>query len=207
MSVSYGVLSTYPPTQCGLATFSEALVSALASPRDRVGVVRVVDAEEISRAGCRTGRGSRPDRVDGVWIRGTADGAARTAAALSRFDVAVLQHEYGIFPGRDGDEVREVVRRLRVPLVTVLHTVLVSPSPHQREILSELVASSSAVVTMTRTGRDRLVAHYGVDAGCVTVIPHGAGLVTDRPSRRRRRPDESPTVLTWGLLGEGKGIE
>ncbi|SDT42424.1 Glycosyltransferase involved in cell wall bisynthesis [Friedmanniella luteola] len=205
MTISYGVLSTYPPTQCGLATFSRALVTALESPQDLVGVVRVADAAELP--GRRGARSSTGQPADGTWVRGEARGPRRAAAALNAFDVAVLQHEYGIFPGPDGEDVLDVVRRLRVPLVTVLHTVLVTPSPNQRRILETLVSASSAVVTMTQTGHDRLLEHYAVDGSKVTVIPHGADVPPPQLHRRPRAAGRPATVLTWGLLGEGKGIE
>jgi len=211
LSVSYGVLSTYPPTQCGLATFSAALVAHLASPEDRVGVVAVVDAMQAR---------PRPE-VTHQWVRGDVAGAARAAAALDSFDVVVLQHEYGIYGGTDGADVLAVARALRVPLIVVLHTVLVTPSDHQRAILEELGRLSATLVTMSRTARDRLVEHYAVDPRAVRVIPHGApaevrapveavdGLdeltAASRPSRPAR--PAAPVVLTWGLLGEGKGIE
>ncbi len=205
MSVSYGVLSTYPPTQCGLASFSRALVTHLSEAGETVGVVRVVDADEVGAGPALARQGQ--DLGDTLWVRDRPGGAAAAAAALNRYDVAVIQHEYGIFPGPDGHEVLQVVRALRVPTITVLHTVLVTPSDSQRQILEELAAHSSALVTMTRTARDRLVAHYAVDPSRVVVIPHGAEPSPVSSGRRLRRPDQAPTVLTWGLLGEGKGIE
>ncbi len=192
--MSYGVLSTYPPTQCGLATFSQSLVQSLQSDHDQVGVVRVADADEISSV------------VDHPWVRGTPGGAEAAAAALNAYDVAIIQHEYGIFPGPDGDEVLRVVRALRVPTITVLHTVLVTPSAHQREILEALARHSSVLVTMTQTARDRLLTHYDIDPRMVEVIPHGAA--ASPISSAAPRPDNhQPRILTWGLLGEGKGIE
>ncbi|CAA9300549.1 MAG: Glycosyl transferase, group 1 [uncultured Friedmanniella sp.] len=207
MTMSYGVLSTYPPTQCGLATFSQALVSALESPSDLVGVVRVADAQEVTGGPPRSRAATQGQPPDAAWVREDPCGPGKAAAALNRFDVALLQHEYGIFPGPDGADVLEVVRRLKVPLVTVLHTVLVAPSPNQRRVLESLVAASSAVVTMTRTARERLVAHYRVDPIRVTVIPHGAAVPPPQLHRRVRPPGQPATILTWGLLGEGKGIE
>ena len=205
MSMSYGVLSTYPPTQCGLASFSRALVTHLSAAGEHVGVVRVVDPDE-ARPGRPLARfGSGPG--DALWVRDAPGGAQTAAATLNWHDVAIIQHEYGIFPGTDGREVLEVVRALRVPTITVLHTVLVTPSDSQREILEELAAHSSVLVTMTRTARDRLVTHYAVDPRRVVVIPHGAEASPVSGRKRLRRPDQPPTVLTWGLLGEGKGIE
>lgn len=198
MSLSYGVLSTYPPTQCGLASFSHALVDALSSPDDRVGVVSVVDRPD----------GSPQREVRHQWVRGEAGGSAVAAAALNNCDVAIIQHEYGIFGGRDGADVLAVSRALRVPTIVVLHTVLLTPSARQRAILEELARACVTVVTMTQTARQRLIDHYSVDPDSIRVIPHGA--VDNRP-RRSEIPHQSrgadPVILTWGLLGVGKGIE
>jgi glycosyltransferase involved in cell wall biosynthesis len=196
MTIDFGILSTYPPTQCGLATFSASLLRALTSAGSEVGVVSVVDTVDRDV----------PNEVSHQWVRSDPHGANAAAAALRNFDVAVIQHEYGIFPGRDGMEVLDVARALDRPIITVLHTVLTQPSHRQRVILEQLGRQSVALVVMTETGRQRLIDGYDVDPDRVTVIPHGsadiqavqpgAELLTDRPA-----------VLTWGLLGEGKGIE
>ena len=122
---------------------------------------------------------------------------------MKDYDVAILQHEYGIYGGADGDEVLTVLRHLDVPVVVVLHTVLVHPTPHQRHVLEAVAAAADAVVVMTETARARLAAGYAVDPRLVVVIPHGAA------DNRRGAPVRSgrPTVLTWGLIGPGKGIE
>ena len=197
MALSYGILSTYPPTQCGLATFSAALAQSLRSPRDVVGVVDVVDA------GTTTSR--RPE-VRHQWVRGQQGGAQAAAARLNGFDVVIVQHEYGIFGGADGQDVLDVVRAVTRPVIVVLHTVLTEPSMRQRAILDELVLMSHAVVTMTQTAKDRLVRGYAASADKVRVIPHGAAdiRVEGRPGGRG---EPAPVILTWGLLGEGKGIE
>ncbi|MDQ1609074.1 MAG: polysaccharide biosynthesis protein PslF [Microbacteriaceae bacterium] len=197
VAVSYGILSTYPPTQCGLASFSKALVDSLRSPDDVVGVVRVLDAREPS---------AFPEVIH-QWVRGEIGGSIAASAALNAHDVAIVQHEYGIFAGRDGADVLEVIRALWVPTIVVLHTVLTTPTPHQREILEEIVRLCVTVVTMTQTARTRLIAHYKVDADKVRVVPHGAAENKAVDSGEVRSPATSPVVLTWGLLGEGKGIE
>ena len=198
MTTSYGVLSTYPPTQCGLATFSQALVRSLRSPTDRVGVAAVVDSRQPDM----------PAEVGHQWVRSEDSGAAATAVYLNTFDVVIVQHEYGIFGGPDGADVLEVVRSLTVPAVVVLHTVLAAPSLRQRAILDELVLRCDRVVTMTHTARRRLLDHYRADPAKVRVVPHGADLGHAlAPRERAVEVHLRPMILTWGLIGEGKGIE
>jgi polysaccharide biosynthesis protein PslF len=204
MTTKYAILSTYPPTQCGLATFTAALASGLRSPRDLVDVVAVADAPGDTRAGGPVH----------VWVRGEPRGAAAAAARLNAADVAIIQHEYGIFGGPDGEDVLDLLRRVTVPVIVVLHTVVTDPTLRQRAILDELVLRADAVVTMTHAARDRLVGQYAVPAD-VHVVPHGAA--DSRPTAVPRhaedalalRPpaDDRPVILTWGLLGAGKGIE
>lgn len=194
MSVAYGLLSTYPPTQCGLATFSDAMLRSLTTPGsgDGGGVVRVVDGPT---------RSARPHVV--AHLDRTAGSAARAAATLNTFDVAIVQHEYGIYSGADGEDVLEVLEAVRIPVIVVAHTVLAEPTPHQRQTLERVVAAADAVVTMTVAAQDRLIRGYRVDSTKVSVIPHGA----DIRSSISPLDGERPLILTWGLLGPGKGIE
>ena len=203
---AYGILSTYPPTPCGLATFSESLLRHLttAEAGDQAGVVQVLDAPPT---------GFHPEVVAHL-VNGSAGGPAVAAAALNGFEVAVVQHEYGIYGGRDGENVLAVLADLEVPSIVVLHTVLVRPSAHQRQVLERIVQAADVAVVMSRAAAHRLKELYLVDADKVVVIPHGA------LGRRSTAPTPSitpfaavaakparPTILTWGLIGPGKGIE
>jgi len=193
---SIGMLSTYPPTQCGLATFSAALVEHLRALAVSVGVVRVLDGAEPTVG---------PDVVAHL-VNGSADSAVAAVRRLNGFDAVVVQHEYGIYGGPDGVDVLRIVGALTVPKIIVLHTVLQDPTDDQREILLRLLAAADVVVTMTETAGRRLVASYGADPAQLVVIPHGA--VEHRPQFVGERPPaDRPLVLTWGLLGPGKGIE
>ena len=194
MPESYGFLSTYPPTQCGLATFTDSLASHVGEASD-VGIVRVVDRLEPDR---------RPAVVHQL-VTGVNGSEVSAAAALNRFDVAVVQHEYGIFGGPDGDAVVEILRGLRVPTIVVLHTVLAQPTVHQRAVLEEVTSVADAVVVMTGTAQRRLRDGYMVDQEKVVLIPHGAP--TDWAAVASGDHGGAPTILTWGLLGPGKGIE
>lgn len=200
-SPTYGLLSTYPPTQCGLATFTAALRAALPGsdggrarrPQD-FAVVRLVDRLEQT---------SPPEVVHDL-LRGSRASRSQAVDLLNGFDVAIVQHEYGIYGGPDGDEVLALLDGLTVPTIVVLHTVLVNPTDHQREILEAVADAADAVVTMTRTAQRRL-SGYRVDLSKASIIPHGAH-VSSRVAPDRIDADR-PTILTWGLLGPGKGIE
>jgi glycosyltransferase involved in cell wall biosynthesis len=192
VATRYGFLSTHPPTQCGLARFNSALAAGLTAGGDAsAGIVRVGDRDP-----------SGPD-VAHTWPAADPSGWREAADALNVYDVAIIQHEYGIYPGADGADVLRLMRRLLVPSIVVLHTVLSRPTPRQKSLLEQIVATASAAVTMTGTARDRLLVGYDVDPGKVTIIPHGATDHTRIPSVRKPKPH----MLTWGLLGPGKGIE
>jgi polysaccharide biosynthesis protein PslF len=190
-----GLLSTYPPTQCGLATFSAALAEQFDQAPGAVGVVRVVDEPE-SHAGA----------VVVEHLVNTSPGSAANAVRhLNGYDAVVVQHEYGIYGGPDGVDVVDIVSEITVPTIIVLHTVLQEPTQRQRRILRWLVESADVVVTMTETARRRLVTNYSADPSAVVVIPHGA--IDHGAVRRSGRSAGRPLILTWGLLGPGKGIE
>jgi glycosyltransferase involved in cell wall biosynthesis len=195
---SVGILSTYPPTQCGIATFSASLTAALSAgtPSLSVGIVRVGQAADPSP----------PDpQVVFELTEDVVSGGRAAAEALNKFDIAIIQHEYGIYSGPDGDQVLDVLEALRVPILLVVHTVLSEPTAHQRFVLEMLTQSADAVVTMSESGRRRLLDDYRVEPSKIMLIPHGAP-VADEPAHVTV-PGRRPTVLTWGLLGPGKGIE
>jgi len=196
VTTRYGFVGTYPPTQCGLATFTAALFSAIVTSGGCDGcVVRLVATPQPWPAA----------EVVGEIVSGDPHGPVLAAALLNDVDVVIVQHEYGIYDGSDGEGLLRFFDALLVPSIVVFHTVLAVPDVHQRRILEAIAARAGAIVTMSRTARDRLATGYSVDMGKVRVIPHGASLartgdsVSIRPTR--------PTVLTWGLLGPGKGIE
>jgi len=190
------LVGTYPPTVCGLATFTSNLSAAIAAPGSgwRAVVVRVLDRAEADTHG----------EVVAQWIASDRASLSRAVAAIESSDAVVLQHEYGLFGGPDGQDVLELIEAVRVPLVAVLHTVLLDPTMQQRHILDQVMTAASLTVVQSEAARRRLIAVYDADGEQVVVVAHGAvanfvGSVL---------PDlERPAVLTWGLLGPGKGIE
>ncbi len=190
---SFGILSTYPPTPCGLATFTAALASGLEANGADVGVVRVADETTSS-----------DPRVMAELHNGVAASVREATAALNSCDTVIVQHEYGLYGGTDGDEMLDILRRLTVPAIVVAHTVLLDPTKHQKQVLEDICEVASAVVVMAETARKRLCSRFHVEVAKVTMVPHGATLASPdyRPDRSGR-----PLLLTWGLLGRGKGIE
>jgi polysaccharide biosynthesis protein PslF len=199
-AISYGFLSTYPPTQCGLATFNAALATQL-NAGGGAGVVRLLASDNVS-GGIELDKGA--PRVVHTWHTDNPGGWQAAANALNRFDVAIVQHEYGIYPGDAGAEVLPLLRALKIPAIVVLHTVLSHPDPLQRNVLEKIAATADAVVTMTDTARQRLTGGYDVEPRKISVIPHGAG---SHDATQPRAGHDRPQLLTWGLLGPGKGIE
>ena len=189
---SFGVLTSYPPTPCGLATFSVGLSEGLSKKGASVSIVRVAD-----------GRESSSTSISGELVNGSAQSVAACAELLNQHDVAIIQHEYDLYGGADGEEILEVIGRLRVPTVLVAHQILKSPTPHQRSVLESIVAKVDRVVVMSQAANERLSTEYAVDRQKVATIQRGATLPTVAPLKRAGRP----TLLTWGLMRPGKGVE
>ncbi|MCP4227700.1 MAG: glycosyltransferase, partial [Actinomycetia bacterium] len=115
-----------------------------------------------------------------------------------------VQHEYGIFGGPDGSEVLDLLAGLEIPAVVTLHTVLGQPSRSQRSILEKVVALAERTIVMSDTAKRRLVNGYRVGPAEVRVVPHGARVGLGGACLAN---GTWPVVLTWGLIGSGKGLE
>ncbi len=203
------IVSTYPPRACGIGTFAADLRSTLLRVPDveRVDLVAIVN--EPSSPQRRGLLAAIAQAVRGDYVR--------TARMLSRLDVDVvlLQHEFGIFGGSDGEYVLSFARELAQPLVVTLHTVLSEPTPHQAAVLTELCAEAELVLVMTNTALRLLVEGGICGAGKIRVVPHGAPMriatrALDGPrdlGGLARETDDSFILSTFGLISPGKGLE
>jgi glycosyltransferase involved in cell wall biosynthesis len=189
----YAMISTFPPTQCGIATFAAALSGGLYELGDDIGIVRVGGENDVAT-----------EHVVADLFDANGRQSLEAKDALNQADVVIVQHEYGIYDGPDGDAIVGVLESIERPTIVVAHTVLENPTPHQRTVLEGVVRAADAVVVMTEAGRLRLSTNFNVDARKVSVIPHGAAVST---AVRLEESNARPRLLTWGLLGPGKGIE
>jgi polysaccharide biosynthesis protein PslF len=191
-TVHIGILGAYAPTPNGPARFSEGLTRAISAHSSDAGITRVPDREPFSGG-----------QVIVELVSGSARSVATCIDLLNQADVAVVQHEYGVYGGVIGDEVVDIVDGLAVPSIVIARTIPKAPTAQQRSVLESLTAAAGQVVVMSEAARHRLCLTYAVDRRKVTMIPHGATV----PSSPRAKRPSRPTILTWGLLGPGKGIE
>lgn len=199
MGTKFGFVNTYPPTHCGIATFSASLIASIQEdPRNSTSVVRLMDSDEVSATNIES------TEVISVLRAGNPASLDLAVSLLNELDVAIVQHEFGIYGGVDGEEAITLLQGLRIPTIVVLHTVLAAPTENQRAVFFKICSLASAVVTMSKSARDQLVANYLVDPRKIFPIPHGARPIADPEYREL---GDSPLILTWGLIGPGKGIE
>jgi glycosyltransferase involved in cell wall biosynthesis len=156
--------------------------------------------------------GATPEMEDALVLASLDDGTpSRVAGAidvLNSTDVAIVQHEYGLYDGADGEAVVALLDGVAVPSIVVAHTVLRAPTANQRSVLERICDAADVVVVMTMSAQSRLVEGFDVDASKVRIIPHGAATPLSSPTlAAERQANSSPRLLTWGLLGPGKGIE
>jgi polysaccharide biosynthesis protein PslF len=196
-NASIAFVGTYAPTVCGIATYTGSLIAALAADGNRPRRLAAVSL---------THRPMTAVEWPVVFHHRPGDPASRRKAIeiLNGYDSVSVQHEFGIFGARDGAEVLDLLGELTVPTAVTLHTVLREPSASQRVIIEGIGHIADRIVVMSETASDRLKAGYDVDPGLIRVIPHGADSGFAGPSRAT---GSRPLVLTWGLIGPGKGLE
>ena len=198
-------LSSYPPRECGIATFTKNLVSA----SNRLGIFRkplviainekeaIYNYDRMVRYQIR--RDFQKDYVEAAeWVNS------------SKADLVNLQHEFGLFGGESGEYINCFLEKLQKPVVSTLHTISTSLEPKAQTVLKQIAKHSSKIVTMTNTATKILMA-YDVPRSKIEIIQHGCPDVPFIESNKAKRllfGLKGKTVLsTFGLLSRGKGIE
>jgi glycosyltransferase involved in cell wall biosynthesis len=197
------VLGNHLPRRCGIATFTTHLTDGLAAvlPDADCFVLAMNDAGR---------RYAYPSRVRFEIAEGDVASYRRAADFLNvaGVDVVSVQHEYGIFGGKAGSHLLTLLRQLRMPIVTTLHTILADPGLTQRTVLDEVSQLSQRLVVMSAQGAQLLREVHRVPTSKIDVIPHGIPAVQPTGDSKNRLGVEGQTViLTFGLLSPDKGIE
>lgn len=193
------------PRLCGIATFTHDLHRAvsMACPGLETSVVAMTDAGSVYNYPSAVRFAVRDD-ILADYVE-----AAKHLNA-GGFDVVSLQHEYGIFGGQAGGNIIELLSRLKMPIVTTLHTVLANPTPTQRNIMQRIIDTSSTLVVMAAKGRHLLRTVHDVPANKIEVIPHGIPNLPFRDTSAAKQKlgfAGKTVILTFGLLSPNKGIE
>ncbi len=198
-------LGDYVPRRCGIATFTHHLCEAVAAQEQdaKCIVVAVNDRPEGY---------DYPQRVRSQIDQKDLDSYLAAADELNanRADVLCVQHEFGIYGGPAGGHLLALLRQVRMPVVTTLHTVLEEPDAAQRRVMDELVRLSDRLVVMAHKGAEILRDIYQAPDAKVDVIPHGipdVPLTGTEPFKKQFGMEGKSVLLTFGLLGPGKGIE
>ena len=198
-------IGNYLPRLCGIATFTTDLCEAIAAQyRQTTCIALPVNDIEAGYA--------YPTRVRFELAEKDIDSYRRAADFLNinNVDLVSLQHEYGIFGGLAGSHILMLLRELRMPVVTTLHTILREPDPDQKLVLEEVAALSDRLVVMSKHGVEFLQEIYGVPPEKIDLIPHGIPDVpfVDPSFHKDLFGVEGKAVLlSFGLLSAGKGIE
>ncbi len=198
-------LGGFLPRLCGIATCTHDVCEAVAASAPTADCYSGAVNDRLAKY-------EYPPRVRFELDEKDLDSYRRAADFLNfnNADVLCVQHEFGIYGGPAGSHLLALLREVRMPVVTTLHTVLREPDPAQRKVMEELVRCSDRLVVMARKGAEILAETYGVGADKVDIIPHG---IPDMPFmdsshyKAQFGVEGRVVLLTFGLLGPGKGIE
>lgn len=196
-------LSTYPPRECGLATFTQDLL---------LQVSKIHSTSQSKIVAVSNGSFDYDDKVIMELTQNDRDSYTQTAKKLNDSDIEllVIEHEYGIYGGVSGEYLLDLVDNLQIPFVTTLHTVLPEPDEKQRHILNVLGQKGEKIITMAKNTVEILKTVYGIELSKIEVINHGVPYMPMK-SRDKLKEEiglENRTVIsTFGLLSPGKGLE
>jgi glycosyltransferase involved in cell wall biosynthesis len=198
-------IGNYLPRRCGIATFTHDLHRAVSTARLNLetAVVAMTDPGAVYDYPPAVHLEIHDEKIDNYI-------AAAEFLNNAGFDVVSLQHEYGIFGGPAGGNITELLSRLKMPVVTTLHTVLAKPTLMQRDVMQRIIDISSKIIVMSEKGQQLLRSVHEVSTRKIQIIPHG---IPNLPFRDTYHAKEKlgftgrTVILTFGLLSPNKGIE
>jgi glycosyltransferase involved in cell wall biosynthesis len=198
-------IGNYLPRQCGIATFTTDLCEAIAKKYTNTTCIALPVNDVLAGY-------AYPSRVRFEITENDIDSYLRASDFLNinNVDLVSLQFEYGIFGGKAGSHILALMKRLRMPIITTLHTILKNPDPDQRRVLEEVAALSDRLVVMSERGSEFLRDVYHVSLEKVDIIPHGipdVSFVDPSFNKDLFGVEGKFVLLSFGLLSSNKGIE
>ncbi|TAM87878.1 glycosyltransferase [bacterium] len=197
-------LGSYPPRECGIATFMRDVITSVQSVSGMRGDVIAIDPEGVERPYGSEVVATLRDRDPASYREIVRFVNAHPARLLN------IQHEYGLFGGDDGEMLVDALAGIRKPVALTMHTVLPNPSEHHRQVTRELCTRSDVVIVLSNTGRRILEEIYGLESRRIEVIHHGvpdAGFVPTDAFKAGLGYGGRLLISTFGLISRGKGLE
>ena len=200
MPFRFAVLSTFPPRQCGIATYCYDLLTHLPSlAKPEVIAICEEQKKNTNPIGLCIEQQKRDDYLK-----------AAVFVNQSKAQLVHIQHEFGIFGGPDGSYLLDFLAHLQKPAVTTFHTVLAKPDANKFKIMQKVAMQSSKVIVMAQRAKEILTEIYGITPEKIFTFHHGVPApvsATRQELKKRLNLDGRPVISTFGLLGRGKGIE
>ena len=200
------VITSYPPRECGIATYSQDLIKALNNKFSNSLSVKICALESGDTSF------SYPEEVKYILKTSIADEYERLALTINaddRIKIVLIQHEFGFYHSRQA-EFEQFLVTLSKPVIIVFHTVLPHPNELLKEKVRRMASACNSVVVMTNTSADILVTDYNLSPDKITVIPHGTHLVphlSEKFLKEKYGLEGRKVLTTFGLLSSGKSIE
>lgn len=197
-------LGTYPPKQCGIATFSMDLRNSLLVNKVDVDILAISDDSYQYQYPGEVKFNIKHTKADDYIY------AAKYVNDCKDIEAVIIQHEYGIFGGANGKYVLDFARELKKPYLVVTHTVLPKPLQGQKDVLNKLCYQASGVVCMTKQSSLLLTNLYGVNNSKIQIIGHGVPYFEPKSNQELKEKYNllnKQVISTFGLIGPGKGLE
>ncbi len=201
-------IATYPPRKCGIGTFTENLFSSMVATdidepyHKKSFIVAINDYEETL---------NYPEEVKFTIRQESQDDylAAAKYINLSGAECCILQHEFGIFGGKDGVYILPLLHQLKLPLIVTLHTIMQTPSYAQKEILQRICSMANKVIVMSHKAIEMLNEIYGIPKAKIALINHGVPnfRYNQEEAKKEFRFEKKKVLLTFGFVSRNKGIE
>lgn len=199
-------VTSYPPRECGIATYSQDLIKALTNKYTDSFQISVCPIENSSE------KHSYEDSIKYILDIDQKYAFIKLAEKINKNDsikLVLIQHEFGLFREKD-NEFLQFLDFLKKPIVLVFHTVLPKPDPTMKLRVIEIVKACKSIIVMTDLSAKILVNDYGIKTGKLNVIPHGTHLVAHSEKallKEKYNLSGKKVLSTFGLLSSGKSIE
>jgi len=201
-------VATYPPRECGIATFTQDLLSAFKKMFKGTAdcVVAAINLSALDTY-------EYPPEVQWQINENNKTEYRELARELNgnpKILTTIIQHEYGIFGGEEGENILSFINAYKKSLIITLHTIIPDPNPKMRLVTEKLIMRANKIVVLTQDSRHKVETLYPRSLGKIVVVPHGihhTPFVSTEKTKKKLRLENKIVLSTFGLLSRGKGIE